>query len=217
MTPICKRKLRPYALILWGDLVILNSDQGAEMAEVIRQCIACRKRNSKKSLFRIVRTPKAKIEFDPEYRKPGRGAYLCAEKACLSLAQKQRLIGSCFRCSDPSSVYLELARHLERKGPMSVEVLIGFAAKGGKCVFGMTAVQQMLKRDKIHLLLVSENMSEKNRKKAAALAEHHRVPILSYAGNRPLDSVVGRLNCRVLGITDLRLASKISKTYKNPD
>ena len=217
MTPICKRKLRPYALILWRDLVILNSDQGAVMAEVIRQCIACRKRNSKKSLFRIVRTPKAKIEFDPEFRKPGRGAYLCAKKTCLSLAQKQRLIGSCFRCSDPSSVYLELARRLEGKGPMSVEVLVGFAAKGGKCVFGMTAVEQMMKRDKIHLLLVSEDMSEKNQKKVAALAEHHRVPILPYAGYRPLDSVVGKPNCRILGITDLRLSSQISKTHQNPD
>ncbi|RLT39480.1 MAG: YlxR family protein, partial [Chloroflexi bacterium] len=41
----------------------------------------CRKTDGKRTLNRIVRTS-AGVELDPGGKKPGRGAYLCAEPSC---------------------------------------------------------------------------------------------------------------------------------------
>lgn len=48
-----------------------------------RTCIACRTIRPKRELIRIVRTPAGEIVADATGRKPGRGAYLDADAACL--------------------------------------------------------------------------------------------------------------------------------------
>lgn len=48
-----------------------------------RTCIACRATRPKRELIRVVRTPAGEIVADPTGRKPGRGAYLDADSACL--------------------------------------------------------------------------------------------------------------------------------------
>lgn len=63
-----------------------------------RTCIACRTPRAKRELVRIVRTPQGEIVSDPTGRRPGRGAYLCADEACLELGlaggQLARALGS---------------------------------------------------------------------------------------------------------------------------
>jgi predicted RNA-binding protein YlxR (DUF448 family) len=48
--------------------------------------VACRATRPKKELIRIVRTPGGAIEADATGRKAGRGAYLCADRACWEAA-----------------------------------------------------------------------------------------------------------------------------------
>lgn len=45
---------------------------------------------------------------DPTGKMPGRGAYLCGEKDCLSLAIKHRKLGRALRCEIPESLTREL-------------------------------------------------------------------------------------------------------------
>ena len=57
-----------------------------------RTCIACRQVREKKDLIRLVRTENGIAEIDVFGGKPGRGAYLCANKVCWELAlRKNRL------------------------------------------------------------------------------------------------------------------------------
>ena len=57
-----------------------------------RTCIACHQVKPKRELLRIVRTPDGHVEIDPTGKKSGRGAYLCATRACWATAlKKQRL------------------------------------------------------------------------------------------------------------------------------
>jgi predicted RNA-binding protein YlxR (DUF448 family) len=53
-----------------------------------RMCVGCREMKNKKELIRVVRTPEGSVELDPSGKKSGRGAYLCSNQECLTLAVK---------------------------------------------------------------------------------------------------------------------------------
>jgi len=54
-----------------------------------RTCIGCRQTNEKKRLIRLVRTGNGTVEVDMSGKKPGRGAYLCLNRACWEVALKK--------------------------------------------------------------------------------------------------------------------------------
>jgi predicted RNA-binding protein YlxR (DUF448 family)/ribosomal protein L7Ae-like RNA K-turn-binding protein len=186
------------------------------MADVFRQCIACRKRSLKRDLIRVVRTPSGNVEFDPQQLKPGRGAYLCAGPECITESRDKKLITAHLQRPVPAALYLELAGQLKRSRSVSVESLLGFAKKAGQCALGMTAVQQMLKRGRIRLLIVSQSAGESTRAKLDGLSRHYRVPIVLYGGERSLEDAVGKVNCRTVGILDSRFAAKIGAACRRP-
>lgn len=51
-----------------------------------RTCIACRRSDSKRTLVRIVRSKERGVVVDPTGKLAGRGAYLCADRACWTKA-----------------------------------------------------------------------------------------------------------------------------------
>ncbi len=62
-----------------------------------RTCLACRTRGDKRNLIRLVRTPDGQVEVDPTGRRPGRGAYLCPDRACWEQALKRRALNRALR------------------------------------------------------------------------------------------------------------------------
>ena len=56
----------------------------------IRTCVACRTADAKRGLLRVVRQTDGSVAYDPKGKMPGRGAYLCAQSACIALARKQK-------------------------------------------------------------------------------------------------------------------------------
>jgi predicted RNA-binding protein YlxR (DUF448 family) len=60
----------------------------------VRTCIGCRKRAPASELLRIVAIEKAAGQFgvlpDPARSRPGRGAHLHFDPACLALARRRR-------------------------------------------------------------------------------------------------------------------------------
>lgn len=81
----------------------------------VRTCIACRKRNFKNKLLRIVRTPENKIEVDISYDKPGRGAYLCFSKDCFEQAFRKKQVLRSLNVPVPPAFREELAKLLDDK------------------------------------------------------------------------------------------------------
>lgn len=55
-----------------------------------RTCCACGSKGDKKGLVRIVRRPDGTVSLDKSGREPGRGAYVCADRACFAKAVKRR-------------------------------------------------------------------------------------------------------------------------------
>ncbi|MDI9496928.1 MAG: YlxR family protein [Bacillota bacterium] len=48
-----------------------------------RLCLICRQLKERDGLLRIVRAKDGSVRLDPAYRLPGRGYYVCVERACL--------------------------------------------------------------------------------------------------------------------------------------
>ena len=63
----------------------------------IRTCVACGATADKRELLRVVRSPEGSVAFDASGKKPGRGAYLCAEERCFARARAKRLLDARLR------------------------------------------------------------------------------------------------------------------------
>ena len=80
-----------------------------------RSCIGCAIKDSKQTLYRIVRTPQGAVAFDATGRNAGRGAYVCSVD-CLEKAYKQGKLSRAPKCSVEAAAYQcvhdELAAYL---------------------------------------------------------------------------------------------------------
>ena len=79
----------------------------------MRQCVGCREMREKRALIRVVKSPEGEISLDFKGKKPGRGAYLCPDPACLKRARKARALERAFDGALPDEVYQALERQME--------------------------------------------------------------------------------------------------------
>lgn len=78
----------------------------------MRQCTGCTERKPKNELIRIVRTPEEKIILDFSGKQNGRGAYICKNESCLTLAIKKKRIDNAFGVAVPEEVLDNLKKEL---------------------------------------------------------------------------------------------------------
>ena len=79
----------------------------------LRQCLGCREMKPKKELVRVVRSPEGAVSLDLKGKAPGRGAYICPQKACLEHARKSKALNRAFDTVIPDEVYAALGEMLE--------------------------------------------------------------------------------------------------------
>jgi predicted RNA-binding protein YlxR (DUF448 family) len=81
----------------------------------------------KKELVRVVKAPDIKNEADEVVmagsvsldltgRKPGRGAYVCKNPACLKAARKARKLERAFSCKIPEEIFDQMEEELASDG-----------------------------------------------------------------------------------------------------
>ena len=70
----------------------------------------------KRELIRVVRSPQGEISLDFHGKKPGRGAYLCPDPACLKKARKSKALERAFSLPIPDPVYEALEGEMEGGG-----------------------------------------------------------------------------------------------------
>ena len=80
-----------------------------------RQCLGCREMKNKKDLIRVVRSPEGDVSLDFKGKKPGRGAYVCPDAACLVKARKSRALERAFSAAVPPEVYGQLELQLQEE------------------------------------------------------------------------------------------------------
>ena len=81
----------------------------------LRKCTGCQEMKNKKELVRIVRSEDGTFSLDVTGKKPGRGAYICKNVACLDKAQKSKGLERSFKSPVPREVYEALRKVLEEQ------------------------------------------------------------------------------------------------------
>ncbi|HLB25751.1 MAG TPA: YlxR family protein, partial [Nitrospirota bacterium] len=100
-----------------------------------RSCIACRRKGEKGELIKLAAGPDG-VVIDYGERLPGRGAYVCAEKACIEKGLNAGALSRAFKRQaappDKAEFYKELTDKIYRK----IESLLGMARKSGLAAAG---------------------------------------------------------------------------------
>jgi predicted RNA-binding protein YlxR (DUF448 family) len=76
---------------------------------VLRRCVACRRLEDRRSLWRVIRLAEGGLVLD---RGMGRSAYLCPSGDCLEEARRRRRLQRALRCPVPDSILTTLAGRL---------------------------------------------------------------------------------------------------------
>lgn len=78
----------------------------------LRKCTGCQQMKNKKELIRIVKSDDGIYSLDYTGKKPGRGAYICADIECLEKAKKNKGLERSFKNSVPNEVYEQIRNEL---------------------------------------------------------------------------------------------------------
>lgn len=91
----------------------------------MRKCTGCGEMKPKQKLVRVVKAPdvktesgevvaKGEISLDLSGKKPGRGAYVCADLNCLNKAIKAKRLERAFSTSIPDEIYQKLTEEMQK-------------------------------------------------------------------------------------------------------
>ena len=78
-----------------------------------RQCMGCRERKEKREMIRVVRSPEGTVSLDFRGKAPGRGAYICLDKACLKKALRSKALDRSLEVTIPEEIYARLEQEME--------------------------------------------------------------------------------------------------------
>jgi uncharacterized protein len=129
--------------------------------EPFRACVACRASAPRHEMLRFVRAPDGAVLFDVHARADGRGAWTCAQAACI---EKARARGGFERAFEATLVFegdlLARVRELLR-----TEILtgLGLVRRAGALVAGRDEVARIAALEKADALVLAEDLSERTR------------------------------------------------------
>lgn len=81
----------------------------------MRMCVGCREMKPKRDLLRVVRTPEGQVVVDRTGKAAGRGAYICADQACLDKAIRIKSLERALEHRIEPQVYEQLGKELLRR------------------------------------------------------------------------------------------------------
>lgn len=161
-----------------------------------RTCVVCKEKNEKKSLFRIAKRG-SKFYYDREQRMQSRGAYICKTHDCVKRIAKHKRynleLTELTKMLDDLKVgsknYLEILRPMK-----SSEYL----------TFGINMVLDEL--DKIHFIIIAEDISDKNDKKLVARAKEMAIEYVHSGSKAELGEIFGKGEVTVVGVKNKKVA-----------
>ena len=89
--------------------------------------------------------------------------------------------------------------------------LLGLCSKAGKIVSGMDAVKNEFNRNKLKMLIVAEDASEKTKETIKFEADKKKVPVLVMGTIQKNSLAIGKENRAIIGIKDKNIAEGIKK------
>lgn len=81
----------------------------------LRKCVACGEGKPKKELIRVVKSNENEVSIDMTGKKNGRGAYICSNIECITIAQKGKKLSRALEVEVTDDIYEELKNIIESK------------------------------------------------------------------------------------------------------
>ena len=89
--------------------------------------------------------------------------------------------------------------------------MLGLASKARKLSFGADSTLEELQKNKIKLIIVAEDASDRTKNKFIEKANSNNINIIVYATIDDLSKAIGKENKAVIGIKDANIAQEIEK------
>lgn len=96
-----------------------------------------------------------------------------------------------------------------------IETMLGFASKSRQLVSGSTTVEELLKKDKVYLVICAQDLSPKTIKNFNHLCETRQIPFYCYGSCSDLGHWIGKPGRGVVGIVSTHFAAIIRSLFKD--
>lgn len=95
--------------------------------------------------------------------------------------------------------------------------MLGLATKAGKIVAGTEATKEALAKQKVKLILIAQDASEKTKKNLTLEANKHAVQVYQIATIEEISQSIGKKNKAIVGVVDKHFAQAIEKNINGGD
>ena len=95
--------------------------------------------------------------------------------------------------------------------------LLGLSTRARKVAFGNDSVLQELQKNKVYLLIIATDASDKTKKNWKFYSEKYNCKLIEISNIDTLSKTIGKSNKAVIGIEDENLANGIAKIYFGGD
>jgi len=172
------------------------------LTDVWRTCVACRKRHLAGDLLRFVRADDGQMGLDLGRAMPGRGAWLCASRACLKQAYDRNAFSRAFDGPIVSKLE-EMDESITRILKEAVKSQLGLAYRAGQLLAGRETVFSGLKSGEVSFLICAQDLSERSIKEVQKVVGEK--PVFSGIGLQQAEMglAIGRGVTGVLGLVGL--------------
>jgi predicted RNA-binding protein YlxR (DUF448 family) len=170
-------------------------------------------------LVRYVVSPQGEVLVDYRHKLPGRGAYTCLDRSCISAAVKRRQFERAFRGAVLHMDEAQLCRAVQKQIRERILNLLGMARKSANVVSGSSLVLDSLGTNAgLALVLLAEDVSAAIGEKVVAKAAAVGIPCARLFDKGMLGQILGKGERSVIALKSGLLAESVKtelSRYKN--
>jgi len=163
-----------------------------------RTCIGCRNVLPKDEVIRLVSGPDG-ILIDYREKIPGRAAYVCPRKECISKALARETLMKALKLKVRAPGVGDFVSKLCLIISEKIKSLLSISMKAGQIAAGYSAVQDALDKGRVKLLLYASDLSDGTREKIAA----HGFATLRQETLFTRDEIGNILNRELIGVVGI--------------
>ena len=180
-------------------------------ADPQRSCLGCREVKPKDDLLRFVLDPERVVFPDIARKLPGRGAYTCYSRSCLTSAISKRQFSRSFKGEVTLLPADELISMITRLQEERITSFISMANKAGKAVSGSDKVMDALRKGTIALLVLAGDISPDSRTRFTAIAAKTGVKVIDFSLKERLGATLGKDIRTAVAVISLPFADALDR------
>lgn len=162
-----------------------------------RTCVICKEKKEKKDLFRLVEKGEGRYSLDQKQVAQKRGTYVCKTHECINRLSKHKKIKV-----DIEELFIML--NLLKKEVKDYLKILKAMKNSRELVFGIKMIFEEI--EKVHFIIIAEDISEKNDKKIIGKAKEMKIPYVHYGKKNELGEIFDKEEINVIAVKNKRVA-----------